>query len=111
MQAGGIPPHGDFITMVHLLIKAGAVLALGSFAFAGQALAVTPFPLSGASALVIPVMDEEDQAVEQDLRPEIFPPGAQDETEESKAAKERPMGEDEGEVEQKELKEDGLEGD
>jgi hypothetical protein len=54
---------------------------------------------------------EEDQAVEQDLRSEIFPPGAQDETEESKAAKERPMGEDEGEVEQKELKEDGLEGD
>jgi hypothetical protein len=97
--------------MVHLLIKTGAVLALGSVAFAGQALAVTPLPLSGAPALVIPVMDEEDQAVEQDLRSEIFPPGAQDETEESKAAKERSMGEEEGNAEEKALKEDGLEGD
>ena len=101
--------------MLHPVIKASAVLALGSLVFVGPAQAVSPLPLNDAALLVIPVADEENEEVWHDLRPDITPPDAAVEKKEEapkSAAPERPKGEGEGsgDVEQKELQEDGLEG-
>lgn len=62
--------------MLHPYIKASAVLAFGSFAFAGQALAVSPLSLNDTTSLLIPVGDEENEAVWGNLRPNITPPRA-----------------------------------
>jgi hypothetical protein len=96
--------------MTYAFIKPGAVLALGSFAFAGQALAASPLPLNVAP-LVTPVADEENQEVWQDLRPDVTPPEAAVGTKEEApkgSAMEQPKGEGSGDIEEKELKEDGL---
>ena len=98
--------------MFHTLIKAGAVLALGSFALVGQALAAAPLPLNGPTPLVIPIQDEENEEVWRDLRPDVTPPEAavgNDVTAPKEAKPERPKEEGSGDVEQKELQEDGLE--
>jgi hypothetical protein len=48
--------------MAHHLIKAGALaLVLGGFAAAGQAFALSPLAPGRAGALVIPVVDEQQQ--------------------------------------------------
>jgi hypothetical protein len=102
----------EITTMLHSFIKAGAVLAFGSFALAGQALAVSPHPLNGAAPLVIPIQDEENEEVWKDLRPDVTPPEAAVGTEKEApkgAAPEQPKEEGSGDVEQKELQEDGLE--
>lgn len=99
--------------MLHTLIKAGAALTLGSFAFAGLALAASPLPFNGVTPFVIPVQDEENAEVWKDLRPDVKPPEAavgKKEEAPNQAAPETPEGEGGGQVEEKELKEDGLEG-
>jgi hypothetical protein len=55
---------------------AGACVALGFIAFTGPAKALAPLALDAAPSLVVPVMDEEDLAVEEDLRPDEVPLGA-----------------------------------
>ena len=96
--------------MTYAFIKAGAAaFALGGFVFAGPAQAVSPLPLNDAAPLVMPVADEENEAVEEDLRSEIFPPGSKEGTEPKEPAPEQPKGEGSSDVEQKELQEDGLE--
>jgi hypothetical protein len=62
--------------MLHSFIKAGVVVAFGSFAFASQALAASPLPLHDTAPLLIPVGDEENEAVWGNLRPNITPPKA-----------------------------------
>jgi hypothetical protein len=72
----GDPSPKEITTMLHSFIKAGAVLAFGSFALAGQALTVSPLPFNDTASLLIPVGDEENEAVWQNLRPNITPPPA-----------------------------------
>jgi hypothetical protein len=99
--------------MTYACIKAGAaLLVLGGFAIATPALAVAPPALTHVPAL-IPVQDEENAEVWHDLRPDITPPeaavGNEDEQKAAKeAAPEPPKEEGSGNVEEKELKEDGL---
>ena len=98
--------------MTHVFIKTGAaLLVLGGFAAAAPALALSPLPVSDADTLIIPVQDEENAEVWHDLRPDVTPPPAAVGTEEEaqkKAAPEQPKGEGSGDIEEKELKEDGL---
>lgn len=98
--------------MPHAFIKTGAVLfALGGFALASPAQAVSPLPLN-AAALVTPIGDEENAEVWHDLRPDVTPPEAavgEGEEAPKSSATEKPKGEGSGDVEQKELQEDGLE--
>lgn len=98
--------------MPHSFIKAGTVLfALGGFAAAGPAQAVSPLSLNDAAPLVIPVGDVENEEVWHDLRPDITPPPAAVGTEAEapkEAAPERPKGEGSGNAEEKALQEDGL---
>jgi hypothetical protein len=100
--------------MTYACIKAGAaLLVLGGFAIATPALAVAPLPLDGDVPVLIPVQDEENAEVWHDLRPDITPPeaavGNEDEQKAAKeAAPEPPKEEGSGNVEEKELKEDGL---
>jgi hypothetical protein len=62
--------------MLHRLVRASAVLALGGFAFVNPALAVTTLSLDSAASLVIPIQDEENKELWQDLRPDVTPPEA-----------------------------------
>ena len=104
----------EITTMLHSFIKAGAMLAFGSFALAGQALAVSPLPLNPTAPILIPAGDEENEEVWKDLRPDVTPPEAAVGNElvtPKGSAMERPKAEGQsGDMEQKELKEDGLEG-
>ena len=100
--------------MPHSFIKAGAAaFALGGFALAWPAQALSPLPLNDTAALLIPVADEENQEIWQDLRPDVTPPeavvGEEEEEAPKSSATEKPKGEGSGDVEQKELQEDGLE--
>jgi hypothetical protein len=61
--------------MIHSSIKVGAVLVFASLAGLGQVLAVSPPPLDPA-ALFIPIQDEENKELWQDLRPDVTPPEA-----------------------------------
>lgn len=92
--------------MTHTLLKAGTGLVIGSFALAGPAFALVPHAESGPASLVIPVQDEENKEVWQDLRPDITPPeaavGKKEEAPKGSAA-EPPMGEGSGNVENEEL--------
>ena len=98
--------------MPHALIKTGAaLLVLGGFAVAAPALAASPLPLN-ATPFVTPVADEENEEVWQDLRPDVTPPPAAVGTEKEapkNATPEQPKGEGSGNVEQKELQEEGVE--
>jgi hypothetical protein len=61
--------------MTHIVIKTGAaLLALGGFAVAGPALAVSPLPLNDTAPVLIPIQDEENAEVWHDLRPDVTPP-------------------------------------
>jgi hypothetical protein len=114
---GGVSSaQGDFVTMTHAAIKATAALLLGGLAFAGPAWAVSPLTLNDAATLVIPVGDEENEEVWHDLRPDVTPPdaavGKDGEAPKGYATeppKEEGEGQGGGDVEQKELQEDGLE--
>ena len=93
--------------MTYAFIKAGAAaFALGGFAFAGPAQAVSPLPLNDAAPLVMPVADEENEEVWKDLRPDVTPPEAAvgNEGEAPKgSAEEPPVEGGSGDVENKEL--------
>lgn len=96
--------------MVHPLIKIAA-LALGGALFACPAYAASPLAVDNSPSLVIPVQDEENEEVWRDLRPDITPPPAAvgKEGEAPQAAQpEKPKEEGKGEVEEKEMKEEGL---
>lgn len=99
--------------MLHAVLKAGATLAIASFAFAGQASAIAPLALN-ATPFVVLAQDEENQEVWQDLRPDITPPpaavGEQTEAPKNESHEGHKAEGESGDVEQKELKEDGLEG-
>ena len=65
--------------MRHSSIKAGALaFALGGFAFAGHAVAVSPLPLNDVAPLAVPVVDQEEQAVEEHLNADEMPAPSQD---------------------------------
>jgi hypothetical protein len=99
--------------MVHPLIKIGAAFALGGAVFACPAFAVSP-PSPGASpSLLITVEDEENAEVWHDLLPDVTPPPAavgRDAETPPVTQPERPKEEGKGseDIEEKELKEDGL---
>jgi hypothetical protein len=100
--------------MVHPLIKIGAAFLLGGTVFGCPAFAVSP-PSPGAShALLLAVEDEENEEVWHDLRPDITPPpaavGEEKKAPQTTEPPERPKeeGKGSGDVEEKELKEDGL---
>ncbi len=62
--------------MHHLLLKTGVVAGACAFAFLaapGPAKAVSPLGLDEAKSLVVPVVDQEDLSVEEDLRPDEPP--------------------------------------
>jgi hypothetical protein len=92
--------------MIHALLKAASVLALGSLAWMGPAQAGAPLPMKAAAPLVIPAADEENEEVWQDLRPNVTPPeaavGKREEAPNAPPA-EKPMGEGSGDVENQEL--------
>jgi hypothetical protein len=92
--------------MIQLCIKGSALLALASFAAAGQALAFTPHAQNSTAPLVILAQDEENEEVWHDLRPDITPPeapvGKREETPNIPSV-EKPMGEGSGDIENQEL--------
>ncbi|MET0157188.1 MAG: hypothetical protein ABW197_04325 [Methyloceanibacter sp.] len=95
------------------LLKIGAAFALGGAVFACPAFAVSP-PSPGASpSLLITVEDEENAEVWHDLLPDVTPPPAavgRDAETPPVTEAERPKEEGKGseDIEEKELKEDGL---
>ena len=99
--------------MLHPLLKIGAAFALGGAVFACPAFAVSP-PSPGASpSLLITVEDEENAEVWHDLLPDVTPPPAavgRDAETPPVTEPERPKEEGKGseDIEEKELKEDGL---
>jgi hypothetical protein len=84
--------------MIHALLKAGAVLALGSAAFGGPALAASTIPFN-APSLIILAQDEENAEVWHDLRPDVTPPEAavgKHEEAPKGSVEEHPMGQGSG---------------
>jgi hypothetical protein len=99
--------------MTHIVIETGAaLLVLGGFAVATPALAVSQLAKSHVAPLIIPVQDEENAEVWHDLRPDVTPPeatvGKEGEEAPKDAAPEQPKGQGSDNIEQKELKEDGV---
>jgi hypothetical protein len=101
--------------MTHACIKAGAaLLVLGGFALASPALAISPLPFNANVPALIPIQDEENQELWHDLRPDVTPPEAAVGDEDPMAPKEEAKPEapkqkgSGGNIEEKELKEDGL---
>ncbi|MGH6791999.1 MAG: hypothetical protein ACRECF_04590 [Methyloceanibacter sp.] len=83
-----------------MTIKASVIACvLGGFALAGPAYAITPVPLVGADGIAIFVADEEDEAVEEDMRPDVMAPGSQDEEAMPEGEAMQPADEDVGEEE------------
>ena len=98
--------------MVHPLLKIAAAFALGAAVFACPAFAVSPPSLDNSPSLLVPVQDEENEEVWRDLRPDITPPpaavgreGEAPQMTEPEPPKEEGNGSD---IEEKEMKEDGL---
>lgn len=101
--------------MTHACLKAGAaLLVLGGFALASPALAISPLPFDGNGPVLIPIQDQENQELWHDLRPDVTPPEAAVGADDPMAPKEaKPEQSEEkekgsGDIEEKELKEDGL---
>jgi hypothetical protein len=61
--------------MLHGSLKAGALLIFASFAGVGQALAFSPVPL-GAATLFVPIQDQENKELWNDLETGQTPPPA-----------------------------------
>jgi len=61
--------------MRHILLKTGVAgaCALAFLAAQGPAKALSPLSFDDATALVVPVVDQEDLSVEEDLRPDEEP--------------------------------------
>lgn len=106
--------------MNHVII-AGAALALGGLVSAGPAQAVSPLSLRDTATIVIPAGDDEENAeIYHDLQTGVTPPKAMVGDDaiggQNDSAAERPKGETEGaaksngngDIEEKELQEDGL---
>lgn len=76
--------------MRHLMLKTcvAGVFALGLVAFGGSAKAFSPPALEEIPPLVIHVEDTEDEAVDEDLESEIYPPGSGEDAEEEAGGKE-----------------------
>ncbi|MGV1014450.1 MAG: hypothetical protein ACOYB4_05720 [Methyloceanibacter sp.] len=92
--------------MTITLIKASAIACVfGGFTLASPAYAVTPVPLGGADGIAISVADEEDEAVLEDLRPDIKAPGSDDE-EPAPQGQAEGETEDEGDIGEKEIERD-----
>lgn len=92
--------------MIHASRKVAFAVALGSFAWMGLAQAAAPLPLNSNATLVILAADEENEAVLQDLQPDLAPPGgASGKREEAPKGgmEEAPMGEGSGDVENQDL--------
>jgi hypothetical protein len=99
--------------MDYPLIKIGTALVRGGVLLAGPAYAVSPLALNGAPSLLVlaGAGDVENEEVWRDLRPDITPPEAAvgKEGEAPPATQpEKPKEEGKGEIEEKEMKEDGL---
>jgi len=62
--------------MTRTSLLSGAALVLGALGFGAPAFAVTPHSLGDTAGLVVTVADVENEAVWQDLRPELAPPPA-----------------------------------
>jgi hypothetical protein len=95
------------------LIKIGAAVALGGAVFACPAFAVSPHSPGASPSLLIPVEDEENAEVWHDLLPDVTPPPAavgRDAETPPVTEPERPKEEGKGseDIEEKELKENGL---
>jgi hypothetical protein len=86
--------------MTKTLIKASAIACvLAGFAFAGPAYAISPVPVNGIDRIAIPVADEEDEAVEEDMRPDMMAPGPKGDEAMSEDEAMQPADEDVGEEE------------
>ena len=99
--------------MLHPLLKIGAAFALGGAVFACPAFAVSPPSPDASPSLLITVEDEENAEVWHDLLPDVTPPPAavgRDAETPPVTEPERPKEEGKGseDIEEKELKEDGL---
>jgi hypothetical protein len=83
-QGEGIRPRtaAKEAEMHHLLLKTSVagICALAFLAAHGPAKAVSPLSLNQAAPLVIPVVDQENLAVEEDLRPDEPPEALMGET-------------------------------
>jgi hypothetical protein len=65
--------------MTKKLLKVSAIACLlGGFAFAVPAYAISLVPVNGADRIAIPAADQENEAVEEDMRPDVMAPGSQD---------------------------------
>ncbi|ODS03992.1 hypothetical protein AUC71_06615 [Methyloceanibacter marginalis] len=76
--------------MRHLILKIGlaSVCALGFIGLNQPAKAFSPPALDEARPLVIHVQDMEDEAVDEDLQSEIYPPGSGEDAEDEAGGKE-----------------------
>jgi hypothetical protein len=101
-------------TMVHPLIKIGAAFALGGAVFACPAFALSPPSPGFSPSMLIAVEDEENAEVWHDLLPDVTPPpaavGEDREAPQTTEPPERPKeeGKGSGDIEEQELKRDGL---
>ena len=88
-----------------LLKASGLALVLGGFALSGHAFALAPLPVAPAASFTIPVVDEEEKAVEEHLNPaDQTPAASQDQAAPQTAAPEQAgKGEGSGDVEENEL--------
>jgi hypothetical protein len=57
-------------------MKAGAVVAFAIFTVVRPASALPPMSLNDSARLIIPIQDEENKELWQDLRPDVTPPEA-----------------------------------
>jgi hypothetical protein len=99
--------------MLHPLLKIGAAFALGGAVFACPAFAIAPPSPDASPSLFITVEDEENAEVWHDLLPDVTPPPAavgSDAETPPVTEPERPKeeGKSSEDIEEKELKEDGL---
>jgi hypothetical protein len=100
--------------MDHPLIKIGAAVVLGTALLACPAYAHSPSSHNHHSFLLAQAGDEENAEVWHDLRPDVTPPeaavGKTDETpkEDAQPLPRKEEGSRSGDVEEREMKEDGL---
>jgi hypothetical protein len=100
--------------MDHPSLKICAALVLGAVLLAAPAYAVSPLSLDNSPSLLLAVEDVENEEVWRDLRPDITPPeaavGKEQEAPKHEVKPEQPKEEAKasGEIEEKEMKEDGL---